>query len=88
MTNFKEMWFQAMCDIFNKVEMQTMKQEEYLELERQLEMIKERILLWVPEQDKALAVFYLNAMEECYMQMYNMIMKDIVTTVEFKEFDF
>lgn len=86
MEKYKEMWFQSMCDIFCKVEMQTMEQKEYLELAGQLEMAKDELLQLVPDHDKAAAAHLVERLEEYCTLMYNIMMKDMVTAIEFKDF--
>ena len=87
MKDLKDLWFDSMGDIICEAESLTMKQEEFLGLERQLEITRERVLQFVPEEDKASCREQLNRVEEYLMAMYNMYLKNAVIAVEFKEID-
>ena len=87
MKNLRNMWFDSMCDLISEAEVHTMNQEKYLELVKQLEIARGGVLQLVSEDNKALCKEQLDRMEAYMTEMYNILLKNAVIAVEFKEID-
>lgn len=80
MKDFKNEKFQRIWDTLNEVELHTMEQEDYLELNEQLEINTEEILKLLPMEQQEAVKALLNARAEIYMGAYNLLAKNLVIT--------
>lgn len=86
MKDFKNEKFQHIWDTLNEVELHTMEQEDYLELNEQLEINTEEILKLLPVEQQETVKALLNARAEIYMGEYNLLAKNLVITkIEFED---
>lgn len=80
MKDFKNEKFRHIWDTLNEVELHTMEQEDYLELNEQLEINTEEILKLLPVEQQETVKALLNARTEIYMGEYNLLAKNLVIT--------
>lgn len=80
MKDFKNEKFRRIWDTLNEVELHTMEQEDYLELNEQLEINTEEILKLLPVEQQETVKALLNARAEIYMGEYNLLAKNLVIT--------
>ena len=85
MRNLKDEWFESADDKIAEVELRTMKQNDYLKVERQLEIEQEIFLRGVTEEEKIAWRKFLNKYEELIMLRYNIMMKNVAIAVKFED---
>lgn len=88
MNSSKKNWYQCMLGLIEKVERRTMGTDEYLEAERLWANAKEKFLMLIPEDERLQARRLLNQMEEAELNMYTIMLEEVVCAVEFKDFNF